>query len=125
MSVLFKNDKIDKIKKCLEDLNAKTENKGCVLCSEEGLVVISAKNGDIETDFDALAAMGASLLDMMNDRILLDVLISYENRKVFVRKIEGDICNLIFINIFAGHKRYFRREVNNTVKKINKLLAAN
>lgn len=122
MSVLLKNYKIDKLKEYLEDLNTKNGNKGCILCSEEGLVVISTKNGNNELDFDSLAAMGATLLSIMNDQIFLDVIITYENKKVFIRKIDGEICNFIFINIFETNKRYFRRDVNKTIKKISKLL---
>ncbi|MHA1298137.1 MAG: roadblock/LC7 domain-containing protein [Candidatus Helarchaeota archaeon] len=125
MSVLLKNDKIDEIKKCLEDLNRKNGNLGCILCSEEGLVVISTKNGDNDTDFDTLAALGATLLDVLNEQVFNDIIISYENKKIFVRRIIGEICNLIFINILNCNKRYFRRDVNKTVKKISNLLNLN
>lgn len=125
MSVLLKSDKIDKIKEYLEDLNSKNGNKGCILCSEEGLVVISTKINDNKVDFDSLAAMAATLLNIMEEQILLDVIISYENRKVLLRKIIGDTCNLIFVNIFAYNKRYFRREINKTIKKISNLLTLN
>ena len=125
MSVLLKNDKIDEIKKCLEELNKKNGNKGCILCSEEGLVVISTKNGEKNNDFDSLAAMSANLLEIINEQVLLDVLVSYNNKKVFLRKINGTICNLIFINIFANDKRYFRREINKAIRRINKILNIN
>ncbi|MFX0135703.1 MAG: roadblock/LC7 domain-containing protein [Candidatus Hodarchaeota archaeon] len=125
MSVLLKSDKIDKLKECLEDLNMKNGNKGCILCSEEGLVVISTKDGENEIEFDSLAAMGATILSIMNDQIFLDIIVTYENKKVFIRKIEGDICNFIFINIFEYNKRYFRRDVNKTIKKISGLLTFN
>ncbi|MHA1381485.1 MAG: hypothetical protein ACTSRG_24220 [Candidatus Helarchaeota archaeon] len=122
MSVLLKNDKIDKIRKCLEDLNNKNGNYGGILCSEEGLVVISSKNSDNNVDFDSLAAMGATLLDFINEKIFIDIIISYKNKKVYISKINGEICNLIFINIFAYNKRYFKRDLNSTIRKIGRLL---
>jgi len=125
MVVILKNEKIDRIKECLENLNSKKGINGCILCSEEGLVVISTKNNYKEDDFDSLAAMAATLLDIMNYEILSDIVISYDKRKIFLKKINGDICNLIFINVIASNQRYFKREVNKTIREISKLLTFN
>ena len=120
------NFNVDKVQNQMQTLIDTTELSGSVLCSEEGLIIIDTFGYDSGTLYntETISAMAASMISEHNYGYIPpdEIILSYQNEKIVIKKIYCEKKNLEFllIAIIPINMRYFRRFVNKLVKLVNK-----
>ncbi|MHA1310773.1 MAG: hypothetical protein ACTSWR_03635 [Candidatus Helarchaeota archaeon] len=122
------NFNVNQVQYTLQSIVDESEVIGCILCSEEGLLIIDTFGYETIYNCETIAAMAASMINDHNygylppDEIILNYI--QQNEKIIIRKISCDKKNqqFLLISIVPIKMRYFRRQVNKLEKIIIKNL---
>ena len=118
------NFNVDRVYNEMQLIVEKTKIFGSILCSEEGLIIIDTFNNNSIYNTETISAMAASMISEHNYGYIppQEIILSYENDKIVIRKILSPKkhLDLILISIVPHDLRYYRRYVNKIIKIINK-----
>ncbi|MHA1248383.1 MAG: hypothetical protein ACTSRP_00180 [Candidatus Helarchaeota archaeon] len=122
------NFNINKVQDSINTVIEETDIIGCILCSEEGLLIIDTFGYDSIYNPEIIAAMAASMINDHNygiippDEIVLHY--SHQNEKVIIRKVQckRKLQEFLLITIVPLKMRYYRRYVNKLIKIVIKNL---
>jgi len=118
------NYNVDKVQKQMDLIVQDSEIIGSILCSEEGLIIIDTFNYNSIYNSETIAAMAASMMFSHTFGFIPpnEIILTYDNEKVIIRKVFSKKKNLEFllITIVPSKLRYFRRHINKLAKIIQK-----
>ncbi len=96
---------------------------GTIISSEEGLIIINSNHLDSKIEIEPLAAKAASIF---NDYEIIsenpeDIIITYTNKKIFIRKLSplnNSENSILLIAIMPLNMRYYRRKINKIANNV-------
>ncbi|MHA1268212.1 MAG: hypothetical protein ACTSPY_00375 [Candidatus Helarchaeota archaeon] len=122
------NFNVNKVQNTMQTIVDESEIIGCILCSEEGLLIFDTFEYNSIYNSETIAAMAASMMNEQNFGYILpdEIFLNYlsQNEKIIIRRV---LCKkkgheFLLISIVPIKMRYFRRQVNKLVKMISKNL---